>query len=278
VELTVLVDNTAFIDRYYRAEPAVSYFLDADGQRVLFDAGYSGLFIENARKMGIDLMDLDLIILSHGHLDHTWGIFSLIRMYTEAAFEGRAARRPQLVAHPGVLQRKKHRDIPEIGLPLTAETLSGYFDLRLSRGPVRLTERLTFLGEIERSNDFEAPETIGTVLDGPTEREDDLRDDTAVAYRSGEGLVIITGCAHAGICNVVEYARRTCAEQSVADIIGGFHLLAPSEARLQATIQYLKTVGPRRIHACHCTDLKSRTEMARWLPLEEVGVGLRLEY
>jgi 7,8-dihydropterin-6-yl-methyl-4-(beta-D-ribofuranosyl)aminobenzene 5'-phosphate synthase len=278
VQLTVLVDNNTFIDKYYRGEPAVSYFLEADGQRVLFDLGYSGLFIENARKMGIDLLDVDLIVLSHGHLDHTWGILSFIRMSTEAAFEGRTVKRPRLVAHPDVLRRKRHRDIPEIGLPLAEDSLASYFDLRLSREPVRLTERLTFLGEIERRNAFEAQETIGTVVDGTTETEDDLRDDTALAYGSGEGLVVITGCAHAGICNVVEYARRTCGERRIADIVGGFHLLAPSRERLEATIRYLESVAPRRVHAGHCTDLKSRTEMARSLPLEELGVGLRLEY
>jgi len=206
------------------------------------------------------------------------GILSLIRMYTEAAFEGRTAKRPQLVAHPDALRRKGHRDVPEIGLPLTEETLADHFDPCLSREPVRLTERLTFLGEIERTNAFEAQGTIGTVVDGATERAGDLRDDTAVAYKSGEGPVIITGCPYAGSCNAAEYARRMCGEQRVADIIGGFHLLAPSQERLKATIQYLKTVGPRRIHAGHCTDLKSKTEMARSLPLEDVGVGLRLEY
>jgi len=191
--------------------------------------------------LGIDLLELDDVVLSHGHLDHTWGL-------------------------------------PEIGLPLAADTLSGFFDLRLSREPVPLTERLTFLGEIERIHDFEAREPAGTTAAEAAQGADDLLDDTALAYLSTDGLVILTGCSHAGICNITDQARGLTGEARLADILGGLHLLDPSERRLRGTIERLEALQPRKIHACHCTDLRSKLEMGRTLPLEDVGVGLRLEY
>jgi len=68
VKLTVLLDNNTFIDRYFLGEPGVSYFIEADGQKVLFDVGYSDAFIRNALKLNINLLDVDIIVLSHGHL------------------------------------------------------------------------------------------------------------------------------------------------------------------------------------------------------------------
>ena len=83
-ELTVLVDNNALIDRYYLAEPGASYFLECDGQRFLFDTGFSGIFMDNAARMGIDLSNLNGVILSHGHNDHTWGLETLLKHYVLA--------------------------------------------------------------------------------------------------------------------------------------------------------------------------------------------------
>ena len=247
-------------------------------KRILFDVGYSDAFIRNARKLDIDVLDVDALVLSHGHLDHAWGLFPLIQLYTERITERREVKRPRLVAHPGVMLRKKHRDVPETGLLLSEETLSGYFDLQLSREPVQLTERLTFLGEIERVFDYEAQEPMGSIVENAQERDDRLTDDSALVYRSLQGLVVITGCSHSGICNIVEYARKVCGDHRVVDIIGGLHLLNPPEHKLRATIGYLKAIRPERVHACHCTDLKSKIEMSGSLRLEEVGVGLRLEY
>ena len=87
MKLTVLVDNNTIIDRYFYGEPGVSYLIECDGGRYLFDTGYSDLFLKNAIKMGISLLELDAIIISHGHNDHTWGLgelFRILRRYMAA--------------------------------------------------------------------------------------------------------------------------------------------------------------------------------------------------
>jgi len=278
MKLKVLLDNNTFTDRYFQGEPGLSYFVEADGQKLLFDVGYSDAFLNNARKLGVDLCDLDYVVLSHGHLDHTWGMFSLIQHYTERLLEGRAVKRPRLVAHPAVLASRKYGSMPEVGSLLTREKLSGFFDLQLSREPRQLTEHLLFLGEIKRITDFEAREPLGWTIENGQESDDDLRDDTAIVYQCVEGLIIITGCSHSGICNIVEHAKTVCGDQRVMDIIGGFHLLKPSREQLAGTIEYLKAVNPEAVHACHCTDLMSKIELSKSVMLKEVGVGLVLEF
>ncbi len=278
MQLTVLVDNNTLIDRYFQGEPGISFFIRDGERRILFDTGYSGLFLANARKMDIDLRRLDWVVLSHGHLDHTWGLDPLIRLFTEAAIEGQSVERPTVLGHPAVLGSKRIDALPNIGSALSEEKISPHFRLRFSREPVWLTERLVFLGEIPRILEFEAARPLGEVMTRQGPEPDPLADDSALAYRSQGGLVLITGCAHAGICNTIEHARRVCGEERVADVIGGFHLLAPPAERMDETVRRLEASGVRMLHPCHCTDLSSKVALARRLPVEEVGVGLRLEY
>ncbi len=278
MELTVLVDNNTFIDRYFLGEPGVCYLLEENGKRILFDTGYSDAFLINAYKMGIALLHLDYIVLSHGHLDHTWGLEPLIKMYTEANIENSQLKRPELVAHPATFVSRSIEGVLEAGSMLSEEKLSRHFSLSLSKTPAWLTERLVFLGEIERLLDFEASEPMGRMGSGSEIEEDYLLDDSGLAYRSNDGLVIIVGCSHAGICNIIEQAKRICQDDRVVDIIGGLHLLNPSKERLDHTFHYLKELNLKSFHPCHCTDLASKIALSEAAPLKEVGVGLTIHW
>jgi 7,8-dihydropterin-6-yl-methyl-4-(beta-D-ribofuranosyl)aminobenzene 5'-phosphate synthase len=278
MKLTVLADNNTLIDRYFLGEPAVSYLIEAEGKKILFDVGYSDVFLLNARKLTIGLLDVDFVVLSHGHVDHSGGLVPLLRLHMEARIEELAVKRPTLVAHPLALSGKRIGDLPEIGSLLQEEKLSSFVNLRLSRQPVWLTERLVFLGEIERSNDFEAQEPVGKIWQDGADSDDFLLDDSALAYKASAGLVIITGCSHAGICNIVKQAREVCGVDKVVDIVGGLHLLDPCPERLRGTMEYLQALRPQRLHACHCTDLESKIALAKVVEVSEVGVGLMLEY
>jgi len=107
---------------------------------------------------------------------------------------------------------------------------------------------------------------------------DFLLDSSALVYRSSNRLVIVTGCSHSGICNIVEYGREILKEKRVLDIIGGFHLLNPSTDQIKGTKNYFKELFPSAIHACHCTDLKSKISLTGVTNLHEVGIGLVLNY
>ena len=278
------MDNNTLIDRYFLSEPGVSYLIETGGKRIQFDTGYSDAFIKNAEKLHENLLDIDYLVLSHGHIDHTGGLDPLIRLFMERKFENFAAKKsalykkPVLTAHPDTFHSKTVENDLEIGSLLTMDTLSAFFDVSLSAEPVNITNKLIFLGEIERKNGFEAKTPIGKTTKNGTSRDDFLIDDSALVYISEKGLVIITGCSHSGICNIVEYSKKVTGESRIADIIGGFHLLNPTENQIQGTVEYMKNISPDALHACHCTDLNSKIALARAAEIEEVGVGLILEY
>ncbi|MEN6342321.1 MAG: MBL fold metallo-hydrolase [Methanospirillum sp.] len=276
---TILVDNTVPFDSPLRAEHGLSILVEADGRRILFDTGASGLVIENARRLGIDLLDLDYIVLSHGHGDHTGGLYHLVRYYLEAMADGTAPSLPRVVAHPHCFYRRSKRPVSEVGPLLTADDVRRVLPVELTRVPVQLAPSVVFLGEIPGALPFEAvdPGERRIVLPDGTDEPDHLLDDTALACRTGDGLVIITGCAHAGCCNTVEHARRVCGEDRIADVVGGLHLRDPGP-RLEGTCDYLAELDLAGLHACHCTSLAAKAALAGAVPLAETGTGLRLTY
>jgi len=280
LSLTVLVDNNTFTDQYFLGEPGLSILLQAEGKRILFDTGYSDAVLRNADSMGESLLNLDFIILSHGHLDHTGGLVHLVRRLTEAAINNIPHKLPELITHPHCFYPRPKSPLPDIGSLLSEERARLHIPIRTSREPVWITENLVFLGEIPRKFPFEQtdPGRRRIVMPDGQILPDRLIDDSALACQCPDGLVIITGCSHSGICNITEYAREICSDRRILDIVGGFHLLKPSPAQLSGTCDYFRGAAPRAVHASHCTSLEAKTALAGSCPLKETGVGLRLEY
>lgn len=276
---TVLVDNNTFTDKYLLGEPGLSILVEQGGVRVLLDCGYSGAFLENARRMGLDLLHLDWVALSHGHLDHTWGLMDLVRAYAEAHINGLPHARPRLLAHPAAFETRFKDGLPEIGSMLGESKASRQFSFEAAQEPKWLTDKLVWLGEVPRRFEFENAGPMGRrrIIDGEVV-PDELIDDSALACKTDAGLVVITGCSHSGICNIVEYARELTGVEKVVDVLGGFHLLDAPVERLAATGDYLGEVGLESLHACHCTDLAARIALAASCPVREVGSGLVIEY
>jgi 7,8-dihydropterin-6-yl-methyl-4-(beta-D-ribofuranosyl)aminobenzene 5'-phosphate synthase len=277
--LTVLVDNTPLTDHDYCGEAGLSFLIETAGKKILFDTGLSELFLANAEKMGIGLRDLDVLVLSHGHIDHTGGLATLARYLAAATPDGVPPRVPELIAHPRCFWPKE-KDGHKNGSTVSEEDAQRLFPVSLSAEPVWITEDLVFLGEIPRRFPFEEGDSAKRVIrnpDGKTE-DDELPDDTALSFRSDSGLVIITGCSHAGICNITEYAREVCDEKHVRDIIGGLHLLSPTPKRLQKTGKYLNRLHLNALHAGHCTSLPAKLALAEYCPMQEINVGLKLDW
>ncbi|MCK9174704.1 MAG: MBL fold metallo-hydrolase [Desulforhopalus sp.] len=277
MELKVLVDNNTIIDRYYSGEPAVSYLIRDGETKILFDTGYSDIFIKNALQMNESLRDISYVVLSHGHNDHTGGLVPLAKFYSEAKAENINHLEPTLIAHPDTFLYKEYNG-NDIGSMLDSNKIEKYFNTRLERDPLWITDNIVFLGEIERGNDFENTEPIGQCEELNLMVDDYVKDDSAIVYKSNQGLVVITGCSHAGICNIIEYAKKVCGDNRIADVIGGFHLLEPRKAQIEGTLNYFKTQRIKNIHPCHCTHLKYKIQLSRVTNVIDVGVGLSLHY
>lgn len=267
MKLTILVDNNTYIDKYYLGEPAVSYYIETEGKRILFDTGYSDVVIRNAEKMGIDLNEVTHIVLSHSHNDHTRGLQFLKETIDLSSME--------LIAHPGCFI-PKYFDGEYIGAPYSEREIGELTKYTPCRTVHKITDRLFFLGEIPRSNDFENQTPIG-MCERDGELHDDYNtDDTAMVYKSDAGIFVITGCSHSGICNIIDYAKKICEDERVLGVLGGFHLFEDNEA-LRNTIEYLESCHIKKLYPCHCVSLLARAKMMEKLPVTETGVSMQVE-
>ncbi|WP_196593127.1 MBL fold metallo-hydrolase [Pectinatus sottacetonis] len=272
MNLRVLVDNNTIIDQYFLGEPGVSYYIEADGKKILFDVGYSDVFMKNAAKMKIDLTRINAVVFSHGHNDHTGGV-----KYFISSIAKKFKQEVRLIAHCGVFEDKYEKD-ESIGSCLKAHDLEKYFTLSLKKGPQYITKNLLFLGEIERINNFENSIPIGVVQSDNGMKPDFVMDDSALVYMTDKGMIIITGCSHSGICNIITYAKKICHEKRIRAIIGGLHLLDAPKELLKHTITFIKENNVLEVYPCHCTDLAAKIALAEDLTIKDIGVNSMISY
>lgn len=268
MKLTILVDNTTYMSNLL-AEDAFCAYIEDNGCKILLDTGESDLFLKNAQHLGIDLGQLDYIVLSHGHHDHVWGLKHLLAKYPTDFT-------PQLIMHPVGLLRKTV-DSRDIGFDLPLSTLKS-LNPNFSTQPVWFSDKLVYLGEIPRVLPHEGKYSIGHVHDNGNTTPDYMLEDTAIVYKANDGLVIITGCSHSGIGNIIEYAKKLCAQDNVLAVIGGLHLKNPAPELLTGTKEYLKSCNIKDLFACHCTDQNSRIALAELGNLRPTTVGMSLEF
>jgi len=274
LKITLLVDNQTLVDQYFLAEPAFSAWIESSDTKLLFDTGYSDVFLENARRLKLEISELDTLVFSHGHSDHTWGLPALAEHLRQ---NRRRPDRVKLIAHPEAFF-EKGLDGEVYGVNFDIEAFKDVFDVVLTKTPISLGNGLTYLGEIPRINDFEGKLAIGQTLQGKNWVKDFILDDTALAYAGEEGLVIISGCSHSGIVNIVEYAMSLNKTIRVVDVVGGLHLQKPSGEQLEGTVRFFESLNLKQLHASHCTDLASKCRLMQSLPLTEIGSGSVLEY
>ncbi len=224
---------------HYGAEHGLSYFIESKEFKFLMDTGHSDLFLRNAKKGGVDLKnEIDTIVLSHGHWDHGNGLTHI---------PGK-----RLICHPGAfIKRYRKGGIENIGLAETRSYYSGNFKLKESKDPVEFFPGVYFLGEIPRENDYESRTTGFTDENG---NPDFVHDDSGVAIVSDNKLVVISGCAHSGIVNMVEYARKISGIKELKMVIGGFHLKTQNE-QTKKTVEFFQKNQPEILIPSHCTEL-----------------------
>lgn len=268
MKLTVLVDNNVYIDHYYLGEPALSFYIEDGDEKILFDTGYSDVFIKNAALLDIDLAQVTKLALSHGHNDHTGGLNMISSIFTQ--------KKPQIIAHPLAFFPKKEKELV-IGSSVTKEELQLNYDLLLTKEPVKLSSNITFLGEIPELVDFEPRKQVGETKISEVFTPDYVLDDTALVFEGHDGIYVITGCSHSGISNICEYAKQVTGVHTIKGVIGGFHLFE-EDLQLDKTIEYFEQNKINTLYPCHCVSFQAKAKIHYQLPIEEVGVGMQLEW
>jgi 7,8-dihydropterin-6-yl-methyl-4-(beta-D-ribofuranosyl)aminobenzene 5'-phosphate synthase len=256
LKITVLVTNLAGDPHEGQGEWGYSALVEADGHKILYDTGASAdLVLRNARALKIDLSDVEDVVLSHNHWDHVNGLMTLRSELSK--INPRAMSRVHVGA--GIFQPR---------LRASGEDANGLKDIRaqyIAAGgtfivhdrPTQLWPGVWFTGPIPRPNP-EKNWSPGLSLQTAQGRvEDNVPEDSALVFDTQSGTVILTGCGHAGIVNIAEYARHIVGPQPLLAIVGGLHLFAASDATLAWTGAQLKSFGLQNLLAGHCTGIEA---------------------
>ncbi len=222
MKITLLCENTSS-DIGCMAEWGFSAFVQTKNHNLLFDTGYSDVYLRNAENLNIDLEKTNTIALSHFHSDHSRGL----------QFHPFQSKK-RIIFHPQVLEKLPEHE---------AEKIKSDFAVTTSSVPFPITENVIFLGEIPRTMDFENGNFNG----------DSMLDDSAIAIKTNNGVVVISGCSHAGICNICDYAKQITGLPLYA-VIGGFHLFEEDNVTITHTIEYFKKEAPAHLYPMHCVD------------------------
>ncbi|KJR46954.1 Metal-dependent hydrolases of the beta-lactamase superfamily II [Desulfosporosinus sp. I2] len=262
LKITILVENTVGVPLGLISEWGLSMLLDFGDERILFDAGEQGNLVNNAQILGHDLRKIDRVILSHGHYDHTGGLLKFLQ------YRGTIP----VFAHPDLFTEHYGRGLKGqadryLGVPYCQRQLeSAGARFHWHSEPLELSSGLWLSGEIPRKTLFERIDDQLLEFKGGDVVQDSLYDDLSLFYVTDQGLIIILGCAHSGLVNIVEHAKRVTGVQKVRAIIGGTHLGPASPDQQQQTIDYLRGLNFDCFAPNHCTGLSMLSKLATEFP------------
>ena len=284
LKITTLIENMPDDDGELAFEHGLSLYIEFAGKKLLFDTGQTGEFLTNARKLGKSAADVDYMVVSHGHYDHSGGVMSMMEELgkVESAGENEQTGQESSTPHPIPMYvgaeffDKKYKHLSDGSYRYNG---NGFAEADLPAHAVNLhkiTGDITFLEEnimlfknFKRVTSFEKlnpkfvveRKVVGclgevTAVDSMPDvanlEPDDFRDELALGLCTSKGLVLVAGCSHVGIVNILQTVMERTG-QPVYCVLGGTHLVEADEDRLDKTMKALREYGLSQIAVSHCT-------------------------
>ncbi len=255
-ECTVLCENSVAGSLALIGEHGWAVYIEVGDKRILFDTGQGLGLLSNSALLDIELKDIDAIVISHGHYDHTSGLPDVLQR----------TGMKDVYIHPNCFTNRywlKDNECREIGIRFKKEYLES---LGAVFQPVSVFTEIfpnVFLtGEVVKESTFEPPDPFMKIT-GPdgSWQQDEIRDDQSLVVRSDKGLVIILGCAHAGLINILNHVRTHLPGETIHTVFGGTHLGFADTAQFEATVSELSNFNIQSLGASHCTGLTNSAKL-----------------
>lgn len=248
LKITTLIENMPGTDTELLYEHGLSLFIEIDGKKILFDTGKSGDFIKNTDRLNVKLGDADFFLISHGHADHGGGAIAAlpylkdgIKMYVGEEFFERKYIHEQDGSYRFIGNTFAESEIPTDRVELK----------KLSCDTTFLSEKVIVFKNFGCSNDFEGVDPKFTAERGEM-IQDDFADEIALGLVTEKGLVVVAGCSHIGIINVLTAISKRI-DMPIYAVLGGTHLVEADDARVAKTIAAFKDLNIEIIAVSHCT-------------------------
>lgn len=257
IQVRCLVENTAQSSTAFWGEHGMAWHIQTPDGEILFDTGQSGdVLLHNAALFGLDLAQIDTLALSHAHYDHTGGLPALLE-HTRPGIP--------LHAHADLFRErfsKRGDKVESIGLRVTRADLESHVELRLSADPVEILPGVWTTGEITDRTSFEGRSPTHLIRTDAGWQPDPYLDDLSLVLETGAGLVVLLGCGHAGLLNILAQVRAHFAGDIIT-VAGGTHLASATGDMLQQAIDTLgATYGGPRIYPSHCSGHRAVVALA----------------
>lgn len=261
LKITTLIENNPDDRKRLINEHGLSLLIETGEKQILFDTGQSGDFLKNARALGVRLEELDYVLLSHGHYDHSGGFEALVHHLEQV---------PGLIVGDEFF-RPKFKKISESEYHFNGNSFDEAYlkqkeiPLQKVEGDMlRLTEKIMVFHHFQRSNSFEKQKGNFYIRIGDAYLPDAFEDEIALGIETDKGLAIIVGCSHIGVVNILRTVRERV-KRPIYAVIGGTHLVDADERRMQKTIDVLKDMNIQLIALSHCTGEEGILRISREL-------------